>query len=83
MSQTTQRSIWLVTAPGEKTKSFGTRDLASEYLNNFCKGGKIDEITLFDKVQETEEHSYNPDDPDDYSPRKKKPSKLGPYDMDY
>lgn len=45
---TTTRTIYLVKSKGEKIKGFGSRGLADEYKDNFCKEGIIEEINLFE-----------------------------------
>ena len=68
MSHNTTKAIYLVVSKGEKTKAFGSHDLALEYKQKFCPDGKIEDATLFEKLAETK-RSYDPGDPDDSPPR--------------
>jgi len=68
MNYNSQRSIFLVTSPGEKTKAFGTQALALEYKHNFCDSHstKIEQVTLFERTVGTKPSGGYDDDDSGY-----------------
>lgn len=71
MGYNSQRSIFLVTSPGEKTKAFGTQALALEYKQNYCDSysTKIEQVTLFERTVDTKPSGGYDDDDSGYGSR--------------